>query len=118
MSAVLLARELAGCGINVRALVLSDPVYRHGYRLGQWRAMVPWSRIKVPTNVAEVWWFRQKNPRFGFRSGSWWHPSGHELLVETEETIVHGPWILEREHDSMDDAEEFHETASQVAELI
>ncbi|KKN11269.1 hypothetical protein LCGC14_1028260 [marine sediment metagenome] len=105
-SATLLAKELGKRGIEVRAMVLSDPVYRHWHRLGWWRAMWPWSEIKIPSNVREVWWFRQRQNL----------PRGHELVAEKpRNTTIHEPRVLKRDHAWMDDAAEFKNTAMVVA---
>jgi len=94
MSAVLLARQLQQRGIRVKRLTLADAVYRHWYWLGQWRALVPWSRIKIPSNVQEVSWMRQ--------TMGW--PCGHNLVaVDPQQTMIHGPLIGSVNHYYMDD---------------
>ena len=101
-SAMLLAKELGERGIDVSAMVLSDPVYRHWYRLGWWRAFVPWRRIVVPPNVRRVWWFRQREN----------FPRAHGLVAKSKErTLIYEPVLLERFHEYMDDAAAFHEQA-------
>jgi pimeloyl-ACP methyl ester carboxylesterase len=117
-SAILLARALQKRGLNVRALVLSDAVYRHWYLLGQWRAMVPGSRIIVPDNVREVFWFRQREPRIQFGNG--WRnvlcPAGHRVVAKNKSaTKVHEPVILKVSHSYMDEAKQFQQEAVRVA---
>lgn len=106
-SASLVAYELAKRGIGVEAMVLSDAVYRHYYALGQWRALVPWSRIQIPGNVGEVHWFRQRNNL----------PAGHKLIADDpNRTLVHEPVELDCIHQYADDASAFHAKALEVAE--
>lgn len=115
MSATLLARALAEHGLTVRHLVLCDAVYRHRYKLGQWRALLPGSQIVVPANVLEVHWLRQLNPRFDWRRrGSPIQPAGHDVVAESRRTCVHAPIILDCEHHDCDDTPEFHQLALDV----
>ena len=107
-SATVLARELQRRNLRVRCLVLCDPVYRHWYKLGQWRALMPWSEIEIPANVDEVYWFRQNRNL----------PRGHELVPEpvrlngirqpVGRTVIHPPVWLECDHAYCDDSSEFH----------
>lgn len=100
------SRHLRLRGINVDAMVLIDPVYRHTYRIGHWRAYVPnligqwralssWSKILIPDNVrGDVHWFRQNI--------SW--PAGHDLVAEdASKTKIHQPVVLKVNHTQMDD---------------
>lgn len=120
-SSMILARELGRRGLRVNKMVLCDPVYRHAYKLGWWRSCVPWSKIRIPPNVKEVYWVRQQNPRFGLRGGpwyepwSWFHPAGHNLIWDPRTTIVHDPIILRAEHTYMDDTPEFQNLALEIA---
>ncbi len=106
-TAVKLARELLRRGLPVRYMVLTDAVYRHYYRLGHWRALVPWSEIIIPKNVVEVFWFRQTCDR----------PRGHRLVAEDPEaTLIHSPDVNDHiPHFIMDDLREFHNLAEDVA---
>lgn len=107
-SATLLARELARREIVVDAMVLSDAVYRHWYRLGWWRAFSPWSYIEIPNNVREVTWFVQAK--------DW--PRGHELIAEDEKrTLIAGPKLAPSHvgHCEMDDLTAFHDACRRVA---
>lgn len=122
-SATLLAKELRRRAIPVSHMVLCDPVYRHWYKLGQWRAMVPWSEIRIPSNVREVSWLRQQNPRWQpILSGHWPQPAGHELIAERpynaatgQGTRLNDPILLDCEHVWADDDIRFHQLVDQVA---
>lgn len=81
-------------------MVLSDPVYRHKYWAGNWRAFVNCIPIKISDNVEQVHWFRQKE--------NW--PKAHELST-SENTKVYGGKFYDRTHAYMDDLEDFHEAA-------
>ena len=114
-SATILAAELERRGIPVRAMVLCDAVYRHWYRAGWWRSLMPWCRIRVPANVREVFWLRQGNPRFELgRRGPVVQPAGHDVFAADEDaTEIHPPVVLPNEHAYMDDAPDFHHIALQ-----
>lgn len=105
--AMTLAREFRKKDIDVRYMVLCDPVY-HGWR--KWRALcsrilfMP-VRIQIPSNVNEVWWLRQHVNR----------PSGHDLVAESPYTVIHAPLILQLPHDQMDNSPEFHSLCMAVA---
>lgn len=104
-----LARELQKRGMGVDYLVSSDGVYRHWYPLGSWRAMVSWSRLVVPANVANVFWFRQRSNL----------PAGHDIVAEDRtKTQVLNPVTLTRTHQYMDDAPEFAARSIQVAHWL
>ncbi len=97
-SATLLARELSKHGRKVQQMVLCDAVYRHRYWLGNWRAMCPLSKIKIPANVEEVTWFKQKQN----------YPRGHKLKPESDTTKIHSPQELKKTHQKMDESYLFH----------
>lgn len=104
-----LARELQKRGMGVDYLVSSDGVYRHWYPLGSWRAMVSWSKLVVPSNVANVLWFRQRSNL----------PAGHDIVAEdSSKTQVFKPVVLEQTHQYMDDAPMFHAKSVEVAKLL
>jgi len=109
MSAVILARLLGDRGIKIKEMVLSDPVYRHRYWLGQWRAFAPWSKIYIPPNVLNVTWLRQvKNL-----------PRSHCLVADNpSETHISMPRTLSRTHQYMDDAGVFHAAALAASRLL
>ncbi len=104
MTAVNLAKQLGKRRVTINELVLCDAVYRHWYWLGQWRALVSGSVIRVPSNVKHVTWFRQ-------RVGPWL--MGHNVqiprLASPQPVIGHVP------HNRMDDLPEFHETVKRLA---
>lgn len=103
---VRLARDLQKRGLPVASMVLSDAVYRHPYWAGNWRAFVPLSRLVVPANVREVFWFRQQN--------NW--PSGHTLVAAYPQTVIHPAHVIGWfGHQYMDDLDEFHRLAEHVA---
>lgn len=101
-----LARQLERRGLDVQSMVLIDPVYRHCYSLGQWRALVPWSQIRVPANVHEVHWFRQAVSR----------PAGHDLVAESTGTVIHPSVVLRVDHVHMDDQQVCLKKCVEVAE--
>jgi pimeloyl-ACP methyl ester carboxylesterase len=100
-ASVNLARELRKLGISVKRLVLCDPVYRHAYWLGQWRALFHGIAIRIPDNVEYVCWTRQRE--------SW--PCGHNLRNVSEETIIEPPKVLKCVHTAMDEQQAYHELA-------
>lgn len=111
-SATILARELAKRGVPVRAMVLSDAVYRHWYWLGNWRAFAPWKTIRIPSNVEQVFWFRQSRDL----------PMGHKVRArDPRATTVHPVNSPTRTlsryigHTQMDDLAAFHAKCLEVA---
>lgn len=92
-------RRLADRGIEVDRVVLCDAVYRHRYWLGNWRAFVPGSEILIPENVRRVDWFRQSRNL----------PAGHQIVAESKNTIIADPVELDRRHEWMDDAGDYHD---------
>lgn len=105
--AMQLARELDARGLGVDFMVLSDPVYRSSWLLGRALALSSLVSIRVPANVGHVHWFRQTKNR----------PCGHNLVAENVHTEIFPPVVLERTHQYMDDAEEFHAECLRVAAL-
>lgn len=99
-----LCHALEPLGIKVDTLTLCDPVTHPWY----WPTPLPaitsmlsrdWAyRLKVPSNVREVWSFYQQNNR----------PQGHRLKC-SEPTIEHDPVKVDRIHTRMDDFDGFHE---------
>ena len=67
-----LSKQLRQRGYRINHAWLIDPVYRHNYVLGQWRALVPGIPIKVPSNVDHVTWWRQNET----------YPKGHDLKAK------------------------------------
>lgn len=104
--AMQLAKQLRRRGLFVSRMVLSDPVYRHWYPLGQWRLLFSAIPIWVPDNVKHVSWFRQSNS----------FPWGHDLKADNPKlTRVETPITLTLSHVYMDDAQPFHELCRKVA---
>lgn len=77
--------------LAVEHLILVDPVYRHWYWLGQWRAFWPWKRLDVSTNVKNVTWMRQD---YDF-------PRSHHV-VRHPPTRLHGPYTIDLPHRKID----------------
>ena len=101
---VRLAKELRKRGLTIQTAVLCDPVFHSWWR--PWRAMVFSPNIEIPSNVEEVFWFRQ------YRN----HPQATGLVEEDkDETNIHSPVVLDREHAYMEDAVEFHDMCLRVA---
>jgi hypothetical protein len=99
-------QRLRARGMEVANLVLCDPVYRHWYLAGNWRAFVPWIPIKIPCNVRRVDWLRQKT--------NW--PRGHELTAECDgATEIADPILLDCEHVHMAERSEFISLCERVA---
>ena len=100
------ARELGKRGIVVRSMVLSDPVYRHPLLAMRWLTLFRFPVIRVPANVQDVRWFRQRD--------DW--PSGHELYAEGEGTHIYDPVEADCGHLLMDELPAFHAAALEEAE--
>jgi len=104
-SAMELARQLGRRGIDVRHMVLADPVYRHRWKI--WRVFFRWPRIVVPVNVRRVSWFRQHT--------DW--PEGHDLVAEAPgQTDIGLANVLNRGHTYMDESKRFHRLCHVVAQ--
>jgi len=80
-------------GLPVNSVVLADPVYRHWYWLGQWRAFIPWIPIKIVNVKNPVWWSRQ------FEN----YPRAHNVIAGDGSTKVLEPVVLTATHANMDD---------------
>lgn len=78
--------------MRVSRACLIDPVYRHRYLLGNWRAFVPWIQIPVRADLV-TWWRQSEN-----------HPMGHDLKP-INGTVIEEPIHVEARHDEMDDQE-------------
>lgn len=107
---VQLAKYLRAKRINVQYAVLCDPVF-HG--VARWRALIPRTlfsriRIKIPSNVEEVFWLRQFKTK----------PAGHDLVAESPYTKIHQPQVLDVIHTEMDNAPEFSSTCERVAACL
>lgn len=114
-AAVRCAEALRARGLSVDVMILSDAVYRHWYTLGQWRALIPGSRLLIPPNVETVRWFYQDHPRFSLRrkltgNGAFAEPAGHLVVAEdVMKTTVYPGVRLFYDHSHMDNAEEWHD---------
>ena len=88
-------------GIEVEFLILSDPVYRHWFFAGNWRAYFPDTfPITIPDTVKQVSVFRQRE--------EWLR--GHKLRFDNpSRTILVRDQIVVRRHIFMDDLHEFHD---------
>lgn len=105
-----LARELGTRELEIDHAVMCDPVYRHWYPMGAWRAFVPSIPIWIPESVRRVTWFRQYE--------DW--PRGHDLEAENpDRTKIDPPVILRAGHVFIDDSDDYrnecHRVASEVA---
>jgi hypothetical protein len=101
-----LADELGKRGMEIHRAVLCDPVYRHGYLWGAWRAFWPFSRICVPASVREVWWFYQRRNL----------PMGHQVVAANRaRTLVHAGQEIVATHQYVDDSESFREQCLEAA---
>ena len=112
-TAVNLARALGDRDLRVRHLVLTDPVCRHRWPVGWWRAFYPAfavSRIAVPPNVDAVHWWRQRNS---------WPRAGDLTAEDPDQTLVHkARWAATATHKYMDDLREFHATSLRLASQL
>jgi pimeloyl-ACP methyl ester carboxylesterase len=104
-SSMLLARELGRRGIAVRAMVLTDAVYRNWWL--PWRVFCRWPKIVVPPNVREVFWYRQRN--------DW--PCGHRIVAKDPARTTIRPALLvpDRGHSYMDELPQFRKMCLKVA---
>lgn len=89
------AKLLRDRGIDVRVIVATDPVWRCDYMPLNFRVLFPTYPIKVPDNVKEVFWFRQREGQ----------PMGHDLvpMKGNKRTVIHNPITLTVTHPYMDD---------------
>lgn len=115
--------ELWKRGLRVRAIVLSDPVWRFKIpglgrfgRLFEWVAapisgMTLFGKITFrPKEIGTIFWFYQRQGSFvdGFLN-----PQGREPVCLGAE--IHAGELLDYPHASMDDAVEWHEKCLEVA---
>ena len=111
-----LAKELRELGITVKHAVLCDPVYRHNYPLGNWRAfsnhpLLSWcmrTKIIVPDNVKEVFVYRQNLN----------YPKGFDVESKNPTTVIHPAVGLKCTHQTIDEREEYHNRSIQQALLL
>ena len=80
-------------GRKLDVACLIDPVYRHKYWLGNWRAFVPGIPILIPESVGVVHhWYQQQ---------SW--PRGHKLIASSQDTKIDSRDVVKADHGHMDD---------------
>ena len=108
-----LSRQLSKRGIEIRVMVLSDPVFRHPKWYLRWVSLLLRDTtllpiIRVPHNVEEVYTFHQKMNR----------PQGHRLLPSNGTMIYPSKLVKNCNHQNMDDAFEFHSFSVDVARKI
>lgn len=111
--AMQLAKHLQKCRLDVKVMVLSDPVYRHPNYL--FRPLSLFYRdstfspiIRVPQNVHEVFSLHQRVNR----------PQGHRLL-NTNGTLIHPSILIDNTvHQKMDDNWTFHALSLEVARRV
>lgn len=93
-TAKLLVDALNARGIKVERVITIDAVYRHWYRLGWWRSLVPWKRIPFKDTVGRVTQFRQRKSL----------PMGHTIEVDNPGKTVLDPIVwVDAAHVFMDD---------------
>lgn len=100
-----LSVELLKKGINVKNMVLSDPVYRSPLWIFSWQALLNIRSITYPRNVWNIDYFVQQNIP----------PKGHTVKIE-DKTIE--PVILNSTHLLMDDHEEYHNKCLEVTQNV
>lgn len=104
---VKLAKYLDKFGVDIAKAVLSDPVYRHWFSLGNWRAVMGDARIRIPNNVLSMEGFYQETGAYRFE------PRGR--LPISDRTKCE-PWIkLRLPHAEMDDARAWRNRCVEVA---
>lgn len=111
--AMQLANYLNRNGMDIKVMVLSDPVFRHPKWYMRWQSLIQRDSsfspiIRVPTNVHEVFQFHQKTNR----------PMGHRLL-SMNGTLIHPPHIIPNTtHQKMDDNWKFHALSLEIAKIM
>lgn len=97
------AKYLDWYGVDVAHAVVSDPVYRHWFSPGNWRAIWGDSRIVIPRNILKIEGFYQETDK----------PRGRR---PTSDQLTCDPWtLLRRPHAEMDDARPWWERCIEVA---
>ncbi len=111
--AVQLAKHLRRTGLDVRVMVLSDPVYRHPNIFLKWLSLFgrDWNfnpTITIPPNVEEVFSFHQ-NLNI---------PQGHKVITQGT-TILHpSHYVHNMVHQKMDSNWMFHGACMEVAKRV
>jgi pimeloyl-ACP methyl ester carboxylesterase len=107
-----LAQALRRRSINVRHMVLADPVYRAArflflFWVFQWRAFSGMFYLRVPSTVLEVTWFRQHED----------YPRGHDLKADNPGlTDIHDAVELTTGHAWVDDHMYFRKACRDVCQ--
>lgn len=111
--AIQLAKHLQKTGLDVRVMVLCDPVYRHPNILLKWFSLFgrDWNfnpTITIPLNVEEVFSFHQRQNI----------PQGHKILVQGQ-TILHPSYHIKNMiHQKMDSSWIFQGTCMEIARRV
>jgi hypothetical protein len=97
------AKYLDRYGIDIEIAVVSDPIYRHWFSLGNWRVALGDTRIALPANVRLIEGFYQTVNK----------PMGRQPVSEVSPCK---PWTkLRLPHQEMDDAWEWPGRCIEVA---
>lgn len=97
------AKYLDRFGVDIAHVVLSDPVYRHWFSPGNWRAIWGDRRIAIPKNVLRIEGFHQETDL----------PHGRRPMSDQAQC---DPWVLlRRPHAEMDDARDWWKRCIEVA---
>lgn len=106
MAAKHFADELRKRGHTIDEMILSDPVYRHWYWCGNWRAFLSGLPIRISDNVKRVRHFAQREN----------YPRGHPVVANNPgKTIVEDVSWLSMNHVHMDDAWGFRQACLEAA---
>lgn len=96
------AKALKRFNLRIETVVLCDPIYRHWYPWGNWRALVGGYWITLPPNVLSYYGFYQRVSRpHGVK------PRGDAVCLGWEE--------INYEHVECDDSPEWHDKCIAVA---
>ncbi len=104
-----LSKYLEKWSIDVRCVIMCDPVYRPRMRLLAWRTWInngPLApKIKIRKNVNEVYSFYQRENK----------PQAHELVaMDSDLTDIHDRAQLHKPHEAMDDHPHFRQKVLDV----
>ena len=103
-TALKLCRALKDRGIIVDELILVDAVFRFPLWIGRFTAFMPFIPIKVPSNVAKITWFTQKQNL----------PRGHKVKTAATNTELEPEQILEVNHQYIDDHPKVRESVLEI----
>lgn len=121
--AMRLAKALAKYDIDVYAMVVCDGVYRHSYRLGDWRALWQRSVIRLPDNVYA------HNVRLFVQQNTWLR--GHRVECSAGQPIA--PNVIEEievpcgsgfvvrtpaTHYNLDESKDWHDACIEAARCV